>query len=166
VILYVLRHAIAEEAGPDGDDAARQLTSRGRARMRRAALGIQRLKLGVDVLLTSPLVRARQTAELVAPVFDGLQPRELDALAAGVDPADTVRALRPFVRHHGVMIVGHEPGLSGVVSLLLTGSSDTLRLTLKKGGLVALEMDALPPRGTATLHWILTPRQLRAMRSE
>jgi phosphohistidine phosphatase len=161
VILYVLRHAIAEDGAPGGDDAARRLTPRGRAKMRAAARGIRRLRLDVEVLVTSPLVRARETAEIVAPLFPGVPIRELDALAAGVAPAETARALRPLTRRRGVMIVGHEPGLSGLVSLLLTGSADAVRLALKKGGLVALELDGVPPRTTATLLWALTPRQLR-----
>jgi phosphohistidine phosphatase len=89
-------------------------------------------------------------------------PQELAALEQGVPPVETVRALQPFSRWDHVLIVGHEPGLSGVVALLLTGSPDGLKLQLKKGGLVALEMhDAA--RAVATLRWMLTPRHLRRL---
>ena len=90
-------------------------------------------------------------------------PRELAALEPGVPPPETVRALRAFARYEHVVIVGHEPGLSGVVAFLLTGSPDGLRLALKKGGMVALDMQD-PGRGDrATLHFMLTPRQLRRL---
>ena len=72
-------------------------------------------------------------------------------------------ALRAFARHEHVAIVGHEPSLSGVVAFLLTGSPDGLRLVLKKGGLVALEVHDPGRVGRATLRYMLTPRQLRRL---
>ena len=164
MILYILRHGIAEDTGPGGDDRARRLTPRGRLKMRAAATGMQRLGLRFDVLLTSPLVRAKETAAIVAEGYGGNpDPRELAALASGMAPADTVRALRPYARHAHVLIVGHEPGLSGVAALLLTGSSEGFALDLKKGGLLALQLDGSPAPGGATLRWVLTPRQLRRL---
>jgi phosphohistidine phosphatase len=165
VILHVLRHAIAEDSAPGGDDRARRLTPRGRAKFRASAAGLRALGVEIDVLLTSPLVRAVETATLVAETWGGrLEPRELPALATGVPPAETLRALRPFARHGNVMIVGHEPGLSGLVALLLTGSPEGMSLTLKKGGLASLELEALQPHGGAMLRSLLTPRQLRRLR--
>jgi phosphohistidine phosphatase len=161
VILYVLRHGIAEEEAPRGDDGARRLTPRGRAKMRAVAAGMRALGIEFDVLLTSPLVRARETAAIVAETYgEAPVPRELPALAAGVSPGETVRALKPYARSKAVMIVGHEPGLSGTVALLLTGSPVGLRLVLKKGGLVALDLAG----GEATLRLLLTPRQLRRLK--
>lgn len=162
MVLYVLRHGIAEEAGPGGDDRARRLTPSGRAKLQRAAAGMRALGLKFDVILSSSLARAAETAVIVSEMYGGdPAPRELPALAQGVPPMETVRALRPYARHGHVMIVGHEPGLSGVVALLLTGSAEGLSITLKKGGLVALEASALSPRTSGTLLWMLTPRQLR-----
>jgi phosphohistidine phosphatase len=170
MILYILRHGIAEDVAPKGDDGARRLTSRGRARMRAAAEGLRALGLRFDVILTSPLVRAVETANILAGVYAGKPaPQELPALAAGTPPAETVRALRPFARHEHVVIVGHEPGLSGIASLLLTGSPAGASIELKKGGMIAIETGALlrasggVARG-ATLQWHVTPRQLRRMR--
>jgi len=122
------------------------------------------LGLTFDAILTSPLVRAAETAAIVAEA-QGSQaaPRELVALEPGVPPAETVRALRAFARYEHVVIVGHEPGLSGVVAFLLTGSPDGLRLALKKGGLVALDMQDSGRGDRATLHFMLTPRQLRRL---
>jgi phosphohistidine phosphatase len=160
--LYVLRHGIAADLVTGGDDRSRPLTPEGRAKMQAAARGMKTLGVQLEAILTSPLVRARETAEIVAEVYGGQPvPRELPALATGVPPAETVRALRPFVRQRHVAIVGHEPGLSGLVSLLLTGSVEGMSLALKKGGLVALEVDGGTSHPGAALRWMLSPRHLR-----
>ena len=162
--LYVLRHGIAEDAAPGGDDRARTLTPRGRIRLRAGARGMRALGMRIGVLLTSPLARAAETAAIVSEVYGGQPtPRMLPALAAGVPPVETVRGLRPFLRQGPVMIVGHEPGLSGVVSLLLTGSADGMSLALKKGGLVALELGDRSAQPGASLSFMLTPRELRRL---
>ena len=167
MILYILRHGIAEDAGPKGDDRSRRLTPRGRARMRAAAEGMRALRLRFDVILTSPLVRALETAAILSEVYGGKpEPQQLTALAGGASPPDVVRALRPFARHEHVVIVGHEPGLSGLAALLLTGSVTGASIALKKGGMIALETGQLLRGGAAnpSLLWHVTPRQLRRMR--
>jgi len=163
MILYVLRHGIAEDPKPGTDDRRRRLTAVGRARMHDAALGLARLDLELDTMLTSPLPRAAETAAIVAEALGPAHgPRELDALAAGVPAAETLQALKPVAKRPSVMIVGHEPGLGQLAALLLTGATGGLHLVLKKGGCVALEVARLAPRG-ATLRWMLAPRQLREL---
>ena len=71
---------------------------------------------------------------------------------------------RPFARHAEVMVVGHEPGLSNLASLLLTGSPDAVAIELKKGGLIVLEVEELGSRSPATLRGLLTSKQLRRLR--
>jgi phosphohistidine phosphatase len=165
MILYVLRHGIAEDSAPEGDDASRRLTPRGRKRMYAASNGMRAMGLRFDLILTSPFARAAETAAILGEVYGGDPvPREFPPLAQGVPPVETVRALRPFARHSAVVIVGHEPGLSGVVAFLLTGSPEGLRVALKKSGLVALDVHDLGRRAGATLDWMLTPRQLRVLR--
>jgi phosphohistidine phosphatase len=164
MLLYVLRHGVAEETAPEGGDRARRLTPSGRKKMRAAAKGMRDYGLRFDLILTSPFARAAETAAIVAEAFDGQVPlQELPALEQGLPPPETLRGLRPFVRHPRVMIVGHEPGLSGLIGLLLTGSPEGMRLALKKGGLVALETHDLGRRGGTSLRWMLTPRQLRRL---
>lgn len=162
--LYLLRHGIAEDSAPSGGDVARRLTQAGRSRMRTQAAGMRALGLTFEVILTSAAVRAAQTAEIVAAAWaNGPAPRELDALAPGVPAAETLQALRPFLRRRSVLAVGHEPGLSRLAALVLTGSSDGLRIRLKKGGLIALDVQSFRPRTGAELRFLAAPKQMRAL---
>ncbi len=164
MILYILRHAQAEDEAAPGGDEARQLTPRGRSRMRSAAAGLRRMDVKLDGIVTSPLARAAQTADIVAAAYaNDPPPQVLPALSTGVAAADVVAALASFTRYDNLMIVGHEPQLSALVSLLLSGSTDTVRLRFKKGGCVALELLDRFQRGRAELLWMLTQRQLRKL---
>ncbi len=133
--------------------------------MRAEAAGMQALGLAFDMILTSPLARAAETAAIVAAAFpEGAKPREMAALATGVPPPEMLRALRPYMRRHDtVLVVGHEPGLSRLASLLLTGSSGTLGMELKKGGLISIEAHVTRRPAAASLRWMLSPRQLRRL---
>jgi len=163
--LYILRHGSAENEPPaGGDDGARRLTARGREKVREAAAGMRALGLKFDAILSSPLPRAAETAELTAAAYPGGPgPETFAALSTAVAPAETVAALKPYARHDHLMLVGHEPGLSGIASLLLTGSANSVRFDLKKTGMIALGLPDGIERGGAQLLWVLTPRQLRRM---
>jgi len=163
VTLYLLRHGIAENRAPGKPDRDRRLTARGRARMRRAAAGLRVLVGQVDAILTSPYPRAAETAAIAAAALaKASKPRDLDALAPDASPLEALRVLRGGVKGERVMLVGHEPGLSSLASLLLTGSLDGVRIALKKGGCIALTIRTPAPRA-ATLAWLATPRTLRRM---
>src|SRR5258708_29674260 len=165
MMLYILRHAAAEEAASGGDDGARKLTERSKEKMLGAAAGLRAMGLKFDAILTSPLARATETAELVAGAYDNAPPPQvLPALATGVAAADAVSALRAFAKLDEVMIVGHEPQLTAIASILLTGASDVVHLKLKTGGCIALELPARFERGGGEMRWMLTHRQLRQMR--
>ena len=159
--LYLLRHGIAEDRVPGRPDRDRRLTARGRARMQRAAAGLRVLVGQVDAVLTSPFPRAAETAAIAAAAFPkSPKPRDLDALTPDASPMEALRILRAGVKGERVMLVGHEPGLSSLASLLLTGSLDGMRIALKKGGCLALAIRTPAPR-SATLAWLATPRALR-----
>jgi phosphohistidine phosphatase len=163
VILYVVRHAIAEDAPTGGDDGARKLTGPGRKKMKGAAAGLRALRVAPAIVLTSPLVRAVETAAIVVAALQRAPAaRQLSALTPDVAPADTLKALRAFGRHEDVMIVGHEPNLSRTIALLLFGATGGASIELKKGACAALELAAFEP-GEATLHWLLQPRLLRRL---
>lgn len=167
MMLYILRHATAEEAASSGDDGARKLTQRSKEKMQGAAAGLCVMGLKFDVILTSPLVRAAETAEIVSAAYENSPPPQvLPALATGVAAADAVTALRPFAKHGEVMIVGHEPQLSAIASILLTGAADTVHMKLKTGGCLAIDLPSRFERGGGELRWMLTHRQLRTMRKQ
>ena len=148
--LYILRHATAEEAASSGDDGARKLTERSKEKMRGAAAGLRAMGLKFNVILTSPLARAAETAEIVSAAYENNPPPQvLPALATGVAATDAVAALRAFSKHEDVMIVGHEPQLSAVASILLTGASDVVHVKLKTGGCIAIDLPARFERSDA-----------------
>ena len=164
--LYLLRHALAAEAGPEwaGRDHARPLVPEGEKRMKRIAKGMGSLDLAFDLILTSPYVRARQTAEIVAQAFNaGKKLKFSEHLTPDGDYAKLIQALR---RQHtssaSVLLVGHEPYLSGLISFLLSGEA-SLSITMKKAGLCKLTIAKLRVGRCATLEWLLTPRQLEGL---
>src|SRR5260370_32121921 len=115
MMLYILRHAAAEEAASGGDDGARKLTERSKEKMQGAAAGLRAMGLKFDAILTSPLARATETAELVAGAYDNTPPPQvMPALATGIAATDAVSALRAFAKIDEVMIVGHEPELTAI----------------------------------------------------
>jgi phosphohistidine phosphatase len=165
MMLYILRHATAEEAASSGDDGARKLTERSKEKMRGAAMGLRAMGLQFDVILTSPLARAAETAEIVSTAYENTPPPQvLPALATGVPATEAVTALRAFAKHEEVMVVGHEPQLSAIASILLTGASDVVHIKLKTGGCIALDLPARFERGGGELRWLLTHKQLRQAR--
>jgi phosphohistidine phosphatase len=163
--LYIMRHGTAEAASPNGDDAARRLTPSGKEKIRQAAGGLRALKIAISLILTSPLERAAETAETVAETLGNGVPRPevLADLAAGTAPAEIAAALRHFREHKDLLIVGHEPSLSRLASLLLTGSAEAMGIRLKQGGCIALDFPESITRGGAQLRWMLTQRQLRRL---
>jgi phosphohistidine phosphatase len=160
--ICLVRHAIAVERGTRGfeNDALRPLTPRGRDRMREAAAGLATL-ITPQVVLTSPLLRATQTAEIIAAAYGLSSPRQIEALATGNDAA-LLNELRDLDASP-VMLVGHEPYLSGTLSLLLTGDPAQLSTDLKKGAAALVACEGDPDPGSCRLEWLLQPAALRAL---
>ncbi len=159
--LVLVRHGIAEERRPGAADAARRLTPDGRRRMRRAARGLGRLLSTVDLLASSPLPRAAETAALLA---DEVGPRrrvELPELSPGSSPEAVLAWLRSRARGT-VVLVGHEPDLSRLAALVVTGSPEPL-FRLKKGGATLVRVAGPLRPGTGQLGWLLGAGALRAL---
>jgi phosphohistidine phosphatase len=162
--LFLLRHGIAVDLGTQGfeRDNERPLTPEGRRKTRLIGRALAKLEIFPEVILTSPLVRAHQTAEIVATTLRARKRIQLRAeLASGGDPKRLVAGIN---KHHGkaasIMLVGHEPDLSLLASLLLTGSLTGAALELKKGGMCALEIGSLRAGKCATLLWLAPPKLL------
>jgi phosphohistidine phosphatase len=160
--LLVVRHAIAvPRETPDIPDDERPLTPRGIRRFREAARGLARICPRPDLLLTSPLVRARQTADILAAAWGKIEPQEEEALAGGTFE-EVAAALQPHLDRRLVCVVGHEPDVSDLVARLL-GTSASNRLAFKKGGAALVDLPGPLPKGGA-LVWYAPPRLLRAIR--
>jgi phosphohistidine phosphatase len=158
--LLIVRHAIAVPRGTPGiEDDERPLTRRGIARFRTAAKGLAAACPRPDVLFTSPLIRARQTADIAARAWGKIEPETMDALGGG----SVSEILSALEAHHDkglVAVVGHEPDVSELVARLL-GTKATDRLTFKKGGAALVDVPG-PFADGGTLLWFAPPRILRA----
>jgi phosphohistidine phosphatase len=162
--LYILRHGLAVERGTPGykKDSDRPLTPKGKRRMKKISEAMEAMELKFDLVLSSPFLRAKQTAKIVAETF-GLQKRFAfsEALTPDGNPKVFVEQIVKL-RLKNILLVGHEPHLSRFIALLTTGGTDAT-IELKKGGLCKLEMEAPLRDARATLAWLLTPRQMELM---
>lgn len=164
--ILIVRHAIAadrvEFALTGESDDERPLTPEGRARMELAARGLGRTLGSIDLLASSPLKRAMQTASIIGEAYGGLPVEIAPSLSGDGDLDGIVRWLNEHHEAETIALVGHEPDLSGLISYLLTGSRSTA-IVMKKGAACLLEFDELVEPGRATLRWFLAPKHLRAM---
>jgi phosphohistidine phosphatase len=164
--LYVLRHGIAAEPGAPGyeKDSERPLTPKGRHQLWQIAAAMKKMDLRFDLILFSPFLRATQTAEIIAESLKlKKQPGLSDALTPDGNPKALIRQLNELKPvPENVLLVGHEPYLSCLISLLTTGRVD-LMMDFKKGGLCKLEAEYLLYGRCAKLVWLLTPRQMELM---
>lgn len=166
--LLVIRHAIAEDreefAESGRPDSERPLTDYGRRRMRKNARGLRRVSARPDVIGTSPYVRAAETARIVADVMGVGKVEVVDALTPEHRPRDLLEWLNRQASDATVAVVGHEPHLGMLITWLVSGR-EAPNAELKKGGVCLLQLgERVPPAGgTAVLHWLVTPAQLRAI---
>lgn len=164
MILYIIRHTIAAPAGlsEDEDDSQRPLTDKGSRRMYQIAQGLRVLETQIDLILTSPYLRAAQTASILAKTLGPNKDKVI--LSRALSPAGySDQVLQDINEKFGdcgsIALVGHEPSLSGLVSLLVSGDP-TLGTRLRKGGVCKLSVDQLRAGRCATLEWLLSPAQL------
>ena len=161
--IYLVRHGLAAERGPKyPDDRLRPLTPAGVKKFAESVPGLDELGVAVDFVLTSPLVRARETATLLAA---GLKPKpaivEVEALAPGGRHQAVIEAIKTHAkRYRRLALVGHEPDLGELAARLL-GARGIIQF--KKGGVCAIDVDGATPGGPGTLRWLLTPSALRAL---
>ncbi len=163
VQLYLIRHGVAEpkgEAWPD--DRKRPLTDAGMKQMRKVARGLRRLGTEIDLVLTSPLVRTVQTADIVSAVFE-TKPDVLttSALAPRAPYTALLTELARHERYARIALVGHEPSSGDVARHLLKAGR---RIDFKKGGVCRIDVDALPPSGRGDLRWFVPPDILRQIK--
>ena len=162
--VYLVRHAFASHADPAQwpDDSERPLTEDGARRFRSAARGLRRIVPSVDAVLSSGFARAWQTAELLHDEAGWPVPEDCPELEAGRSAAAALPILRDR-DERSIALVGHEPYLSALASLVSSGGEGALNLGMKKGGVVFLSFDGAVEPGSARLRWALAPKILRAL---
>jgi len=164
--LYLLRHGLAADLDTHGltKDSERPLTSKGERKLRSIAEGMRALELSFDVILSSPYLRARQTAEIIAEAFRASKKIEFSET---LTPAGSAKKLVEVLKHlevdrENILLVGHEPHLSEFISLLVSGKPG-FSVIMKKGGLCKLSIESFSYGRCAVLEWLLTPAQMALM---
>ena len=162
--LYIIRHAIAVEAGmPEyEDDSLRPLTDKGKKKMEKIARGLKALNTEIDLIITSPYVRAVGTTKILRKAFDlkkedVVETEHLSPVGYGDQLINFIN--EKYADVENLALVGHEPALSNLVSILVSGDPN-LSLALKKGGICRLSVDILQYGRCATLEWLFSPSQL------
>jgi len=164
--LLFIRHGRAEERSLltsfTRRDNVRPLTEAGRKDMRKAAKGLRKIAPDIDVLASSALTRARQTAEIIQRVFSNKEITTVLALAPGSPPEKLLAWLDTHPAEATVALIGHEPELSQATAWFLSETASTF-LSYKKGGVSLVEFDGRALPGQGRLLWLLTPAQLRRL---
>lgn len=159
--LYLIRHARAEARSDRWpDDDVRPLSDDGRERFRAAVRGLERLGVSFDYVVSSPLVRASQTAALLEPLARHADTATLDALRPGRRPTVALRALASIEGVGRMAVVGHEPGLGALLACLLGASRP---VPFRKGAVACLDVPRLSLAAAGTLRWFAPPSVLRRL---
>jgi len=158
MVVYIVRHAIAEDVSSDGSDEKRALTAEGKKKMKDAAAGFAALESEIDRVFSSPLVRAWQTAEILAKEF-GKEIEEMQEMAPGHSPKQVLNRLAEMRDEESVMLVGHQPDCSTLASYLLGNAN----LEFKKGAICKIQIDRMTA-GSGSLIWLIPPQALRLMK--
>lgn len=154
--LYFLRHGRADRSEWEGEDNLRPLTQKGISRMKKEAINIKRLKLGLDAIHSSPLTRAYQTAEIVANELEMMETFHVDdRLSPGFGRSALQSVLREYDTEARVMLVGHEPDFSLTIEALIGGGS----IVCKKGSLARVDLNH-PGILEGELVWLIPPKML------
>jgi len=160
--LYLIRHGLAAERGEEyPDDSKRPLTQLGINRLRKEAKALDALGVAFDQILSSPLVRAKQTADVFAEIMKGKPPvATTDALTPAGTPAGVVQELAKHMRKGSLALVGHEPNIGELAAHLIGAKTPLL---FKKGAIARIDFSIFPPRGKGQLIWFVAPRMLRKL---
>ncbi len=155
--LFFLRHGAAAPGSSRLNDFDRPLTEDGRMELEGVALGLRRLKLNRVPILSSPLVRARETTEIVAPVLNSSF-EIMDELRSGASFEVFQKLINRYASNELIMFIGHEPDFSDAAGALLGTSGEAL--VLKKAGVLRIDISGRPEHGNGRLRWLATPNQL------
>lgn len=163
--IFVIRHAIAEPLGKENEfsDEMRALTAEGRSRMREVVKGLVKLGVELDLILTSPLKRAVETAEIIGTAA-GLTKKEVKLsanLAPGASAEDLFAEIKGLAGVEAIALIGHQPDLGDLISRIIHCDAAAPSIQLKKGGACGLNVTETVPTLRGDMIWLMTPRQLR-----
>jgi phosphohistidine phosphatase len=158
--LYLIRHGVAAERGEDyPDDSKRPLTNAGISRLKKEAKALDEIGVAFDHIITSPLLRTKQTADIFA---ESLKSKpsvsSSDALAPAGTSTAVIQELAKHMRKGRIALVGHEPNIGELAGRLIGAR---MPLEFKKGGICRIDFEVFPPKGVGQLRWFVTPRMLR-----
>jgi phosphohistidine phosphatase len=158
--LYLVRHGIAADRGDEyPDDSKRPLTNEGIASLRKEVKALEALGVSFDHIITSPLVRTKQTADVFAQHLPSKPSVSTsDSLAPAGSPAGVVQDVVKHARKGRIALVGHEPNLGELAARLIGAKTP---IEFKKGGICRIDFEVLPPKGAGQLRWLVTPKMLR-----
>lgn len=163
--ILIVRHGIAEDrvefARGGRSDDERPLTKKGIERMRESARGLKNVVPEIDLIATSPLVRAHQTADIIRKAYKS-KLTQIPELAPGQGPVTVTEWLQSGQEGENLCLVGHEPDLSELVAWLTSGRTEGY-VDMKKGAACMLSSYGAPQRAACQLLWMLTPKQLRQL---
>ena len=161
--LYLVRHGIAMEGLRGGitRDSERPLTDEGKEEMKLVAKALVKLNCKPDLILSSPLVRARQTAEFIAEAFK-LEVNLTDALAPAVNHTMLYKAISRHGDRREIFLVGHEPDMGMLVGNLIF-AGPAFEMPYKKAGVCRIDVNSIPPDGPGVLKWYMTPKIVHSL---
>jgi phosphohistidine phosphatase len=164
VDILILRHGRAEDEGPGMSDADRKLTKKGYEEMEAVAHWIASQRMPIDLIASSPLVRAQETAEVVAKALNA-RDRVVNwkMLAPGGNPDIVCRQISRHPDYTSILLVGHEPLLSSLISHIIAGD-DHAAIIMTKGALAKIQDFSYAGRPSGSLHWLLTAKQMACMK--
>ena len=160
--IYLIRHSNAVEPGTPGyeDDSLRPLTEKGRDKMKDIASAFKKMGLKPDLIVSSPYVRARETAEILAKVLKYKQELTFsDSLVPSGNADEIIGEINEKYSVDELVLVGHEPCISALIGTLTVGNPE-LAINIKNGGICCLSSDDLHTDRKAVLEWLLTPKIL------
>ena len=160
--IYLIRHSNAVDHGTPGyeDDSSRPLTENGRDKMKKIASALKGLGLKPDLIVSSPYIRARQTAEILAKVLKYKQELSFSEALVPMGNADNIIGeINEKYNVDELVLVGHEPCLSVLIGTLVAGNPE-FAINIKNGGICCLSSDDLHTERKAVLEWLLTPKIL------
>lgn len=165
--LFVIRHGIAEplSATNEFSDEKRALTLEGRSRMREAIKGLAKLGVEFDLILTSPLRRAVETAEVVAASLGvgKIDIKQTPHLAPGASTEQLFAEIKSYAGVETVALIGHQPDLGNLISRIISGAGAVASIQLKKGSICCVNVTETVPTLRGQMMWLSTPRQLRLL---